>query len=124
MYRPFTVRKEPHTAPKRSGAATGPCRKEEGGALMASPEKFVDLPVPRRPLRALYCTWEAVHDGTPLDAFLRYRLRVYEAKYRKSFHPLPFDIAIVGGAIVCVPNPEYKGYWEELQDEGGEGGVQ
>jgi hypothetical protein len=91
---------------------------------MASPEKFVDLPVPRRPLRALYCTWEAVHDGTPLDAFLRYRLRVYEAKYRKSFHPLPFDIAIVGGAIVCVPNPEYKGYWEELQDEGGEGGVQ
>ena len=84
-----------------------------------------DQPVTHSPLRAWLRSWAAVHDGTPLDAHLRSCLCRYQAKGRQSFHPLPWDTAVVHGHILCTPNPEYMRYWERLRDDSaGEGGVQ
>src|SRR2546430_1206786 len=86
----------PH-GPKTQWRCCGAMSEITGGADMDSPE--IDQPILQRPVFSWLLAWEAVHDGTQLDAYLRYRLRVYEAKGRKSFHPLPFDIAIVNGRI-------------------------
>lgn len=91
---------------------------------MDSPATRFDQPVPQRPLRAWLFSSEAVHDEIPLDAYLRYCLRVLVAKYRKSFHPLPEVISIDQGRIVCTPNPDSKRYWADLRDDAGERGVQ
>src|SRR4051812_18122717 len=91
---------------------------------MTNPETRFDQPIRQRPLRSWFCSWQAVHDGTPLDAYLRFRLRIYQASGRQSYHPLPFDIAIVQGRIVLTPNSEYMQYWERRRDDSGEEGVQ
>jgi len=92
---------------------------------MDNPSTRFDQQIQQSPLWSWYFAWEAVNDETTLEEYLRYRLCVYIAKGRRSFHPLEFDIAIINGRIVLTPNPAYKPYWEELLDDSvGDRGVQ
>ena len=49
----------------------------------------------------------AVEAEIPLDDYLRYKLRDYEARYRHSRYPLPDDIAIDQGNLKVIPNASY-----------------
>jgi hypothetical protein len=58
-----------------------------------------------------------VDNGIPLDAFLTCRLRGYEARYRHSHYPLPFDVAPDQGHLAVIPNPDYLPAWQELRED-------
>ena len=77
----------------------------------------LDKPIPQHPVWSWYAAWEAVHAQTPLEEYLLFRFRIYESEGRRSFHPLPYDIAIIAGRLVLTPNPEYEPYWQRLMDE-------
>jgi len=88
---------------------------------MADPETLLDQPVPRRVLCAWIFSSEYVRDGITQEARLRYVLSVLVARHRKSNHPPPYFIVIVNGAIERRPNPHAERYWEEKQEEAGQG---
>ena len=53
----------------------------------------------------------------PLEDFLQWRKRFYEALYRLSQYPLPFDIVFEHGKVNQVTNPAYEPFWERVRND-------
>lgn len=59
----------------------------------------------------------AVEADIPLDDYLIYKSREYEARYRKSRSPLPSTVAIMDGHLERIPNADYESAWEQIRDD-------
>jgi hypothetical protein len=84
---------------------------------MRSSTSQFDQPIPLRPIRSWWMAWCAVHARTPLDEFLLWRLRIYQAQYRRSHYPLPSDVAIEQGAVIKIVNAAYEPFWQQSRDD-------
>jgi len=84
---------------------------------MRSSTSQFDQPIPLSKIRANYHAWYAVRDGIPLDEFLLWRLRIYEAKYRRSPYPLPSAVMIEQGAIIEKSHSAAEAYWQQKRDD-------
>ena len=59
----------------------------------------------------------AVDADIPQDEYLIIRLRNYEARYRQSHYPLPFEVAIVHGKPKRITNSDYLPAWDQIRDD-------
>jgi hypothetical protein len=84
---------------------------------MRSSTSHFDQPIPLSKIRAYYHAWYAVRDGIPLDEFLLWRLRIYEATYRRSQYPLPCAVVIEQGAIIEKSHSAAEAYWQQKRDD-------
>lgn len=87
------------------------------GGPMRSAAFHLDQPIPLSKIRASYHARNAVLDGMPLDKFLLWRLRIYQAQYRRSPYPLPSDVVIEQGAVIEIVNAAYDPYWQQSRDD-------
>jgi hypothetical protein len=87
------------------------------GEPMRSPTSHFDQPIPLSKIRAYYHARNAVLDGIPPDKFLLWRLRSYEAKYRRSQYPLLKDIVIEDGEVKAIANSASDAFWQQARDD-------
>jgi hypothetical protein len=84
---------------------------------MRSSTSHFDQPIPLSKIRAYYHAWYAVRDGIPLDEFLLWRLRTYQAQYRRSHYPLLIDIVIEDGEVKAIANSSSEVFWQQARDD-------
>jgi hypothetical protein len=84
---------------------------------MRSSTSHFDQPIPLSKIRAYYHAWNAVRDGMPLDEFLLWRLRTYQAQYRRSHYPLLIDIVIEDGEVKEIANSSSEVFWQQARDD-------
>ena len=88
---------------------------------MRSSTSHFDQRVPLSKIHAILLAWYAVHYRISKEDFLQWRKRIYEALYRRSHYPLPFDIVFEHGKVNQVSNSESEPFWERvLNDPTGE----
>ncbi len=87
---------------------------------MRSSTSHFDQPIPLSKIRSFLDAWYAVRDVMPLEEFLVWRKRFYEAKYRRSHYPLPVDVIIEDGEVKEVANSASKAFWQQARDPSGE----
>src|SRR5688572_26460041 len=91
-----------------------PSRK---GEHMRSSTSHFDQRVPLSKIRAFLRAWYAVRHLIRKEDFLEWHKRFYEAKYRLSHYPLPFDVVFEHGKVIQVSNPESEDYWERVRND-------
>src|SRR5678815_1571398 len=100
------------TTPRRLSAAR--YREEEGVYAMRDSTSHLDQRVRLSRLGSWLSAGSAVEAEIPLDDYLLYKSRDYEAHYRKSRYPLPDFLEIVDGNLERIPNADYESSWEQI----------
>ena len=84
---------------------------------MSGSTSHFDQRITRSRLVSWWSAGNAVHDNIPQEAYLIYRLRDYEARYRHSHYPLPFEVVIVQGHLKRVTNTSYLPAWDQIRND-------
>jgi hypothetical protein len=84
---------------------------------MRNSTSHFDQPIPLSKIRAYYHARNGVLDGMPLEAFLEWRKRIYEALYRRSHYPLPVDAVIEDGQVKEKTNSASEAFWLNARDD-------
>ena len=84
---------------------------------MRSSTSHFDQRVPLSKIRAFLRAWYAVRHLIRQEDFLEWCQRVYEAKYRRSYYPMPFDVVFEHGKVIQKSNPEFEPFWERVRND-------